>query len=59
MNITTNRLTKPPDSKAYMKLKEACDSPPVKVPDVAFAAEPVLAALAALLSVNDLVGTVV
>jgi len=42
-----------------MKLKEARDTPPVKVPDVAFAAEPVLVALAVLLSVNDLVGTVV
>jgi hypothetical protein len=42
-----------------MKLKETCDAPPVKAPDVAFAAEPVLVALAVLLSVNDLVGAVV
>jgi hypothetical protein len=42
-----------------MMLKGACDAPPVKVPDVAFAAEPVPVALAVLLSVNDLVGTVV
>jgi hypothetical protein len=42
-----------------MKLKEARDAPPVKVPDVAFATEPVLVALAVLLSVNYLVGTVV
>jgi hypothetical protein len=53
------RLAKPPDSKVYMMLKGACDAPPVKVPDVAFAAEPVPVALAVLLSVNDLVGTVV
>jgi hypothetical protein len=42
-----------------MKLKEARNAPPVKVPDVAFAAEPVLVALTVLLSVNYLIGTVV